>query len=79
MPTFSTSPITFSEWALVNGSMIKRRDFTMSLLINSYQSAQMDLFPEPDLFADFDEEEFVPKPTHEYPLQHFLKLGDDDD
>jgi hypothetical protein len=72
-------PITFSEWALVNGSMIKRRDFTMSLLINSYQSAQMDLFPEPDLFADFDEEEFVPKPTHEYPLQHFLKLGDDDD
>ncbi len=72
-------PITFSEWSLVNGSMIKRRDFTMSLLINSYQSAQMDLFPEPDLFADFDEEEFVPKPTKEYPLQHFLKLGDDDD
>ena len=72
-------PITFSEWSLVNSSKIKRRDFTMSLLINSYQSAQMDLFPEPDLFADFDEEEFIPKPTKDYPLQHFLKLGEDDD
>ena len=71
--------ITFSEWSLVNGSKIKRRDFTMSLLINSYQSAQMDLFAEPDLFADFDEEEFVPEPTKDYPLQHFLKLREEDD
>lgn len=70
--------ITFSEWSLVNSSKIKRRDFTMQVLINSYQSAQMDLFPEPDLFADFDEEEFIPNPTKEYPLQHFLKLGEKD-
>ena len=74
-----SKPITFSEWSLVNGSKIKRRDFTMSLLINSYQSAQLDLFPEPDLFADFDEEEFIPKPTKDYPLQHFLKLGEEND
>jgi len=68
--------IIFSEWSIVYNNKIKRRDFTMQLLINSYQSAQMDLFPEPDLFADFDEEEFIPKPTQDYPLQHFLKLGD---
>jgi len=74
-----TKPIIFSEWSAVNGSMIKRRDFTMQILINSYQSAQMDLFPEPDLFANFDEEEFIPKPTKEFPLQHFLKLGEAND
>jgi hypothetical protein len=72
-------PITFSEWSLVNGNMIKQRDFTMQVLINSYQSAQMEIFPEPDLFADFDEEEFFPKSTTDYPLVHFLKLGEADE
>lgn len=71
-------PITFAEWSLIN-NMIKRRDFTMSLLINSYQSAQIELFPEDDLFADFDEEEFIPNPTKDYPPRYFLKLGERDE
>jgi hypothetical protein len=71
-------PITFAEWSLIN-NMIKRRDFTMSLLINSYQSAQIELFPVDDLFADFDEEEFIPNPTKDYPPRYFLKLGERDE
>ena len=72
-------PITFAEWSLVNSNKIKRRDFTMNVLINSYQSAQMELFGEPDLFAEFDEEEFIPKPTKDFPPVHFLQLGENDE
>ena len=70
-------PIVFSEWALVNGSMLKRRDFTMSMLIQSYLPDQRDLFPQRDLFSELDEEAFIPTPEKEYPLIHFLKIGNE--
>ncbi|MDO9578840.1 MAG: hypothetical protein Q7J16_13235 [Candidatus Cloacimonadales bacterium] len=71
-------PIVFSEWSLFN-NMIKRRDFSMKAMINSYMPEQMELFPEPDLFADFNEEEFIPEPINEPSLVHFLKLGELDE
>ena len=30
------------------------------------------------LFSDFGEEAFIPTPIKEFPLIHFLKLGEDD-
>ncbi|MDP0589477.1 MAG: hypothetical protein QS748_09935 [Candidatus Endonucleobacter bathymodioli] len=67
------APIVFSEWSAVNGSMIKRRDFTLDNLL------QTEACKVPDsLFSDFYETDpaFLPKPIKDYPLTHFLKLAD---
>lgn len=63
-------PIVFSEWSLVNGSMVKRRDFAFHELL-SYAGTK-----ETPLFSDLGEEIFFPEPVKEYPLIHYLKLAD---
>lgn len=65
-------PIVFSEWASVNGSMLKRRDFTFHGLL---EHAAMKELP---LFSDLGEDVFIPTPEKEYPLMHFLEVGDVD-
>ena len=66
-------PIVFSEWSAVNGSMIKRRDFTMDNLLKVEASKVPD-----SLFSDFYETDpaFLPKAIKEFPLTHFLKLAE---
>jgi hypothetical protein len=64
------NPIVFSEWSSVNGSMIKRRDFTFHGLI------QHEGMKELPLFSDLGEDVFIPEPVKEYPLTHFLRLAD---
>jgi len=63
-------PIVFSEWSLINGSMVKRRDFEFHELM-SY--AGMKGKP---LFSDLGEEVFFPEPVRNYPPTHYLKLAD---
>ena len=70
-PGENSTPIIFSEWSAVNGSMLKRRDFALDKLMLPRSSA-------PDtLFSDLGEEAFLPTPIKEYPLTHFLKLAED--
>ena len=64
-------PIIFSEWSAVNGSMVKRRDFQLDMLMRATASKPN------TLFSDLGDEAFIPEPIKEYPLIHFLKLGDD--
>ncbi len=71
------APIVFSEWSPVNGSMIKRRDFSFSGLIPGFLP-NPELFPEPDLFSDLGEDVFIPTPQKDHPLIHFLKVGEHD-
>jgi len=62
-------PIVFSEWSPVNGSMLKRRDFTFhGLLEHEYISSL-------PLFSDLGEDVFIPEPIKEYTLVHFLELA----
>lgn len=63
-------PIVFSEWSLVNGSMVKRRDFTFYELL-SFNGTR-----ETPLFSELGEEVFFPEPVRDYPLTHYLKLAD---
>ncbi|MGH7802546.1 MAG: DNA methyltransferase [Thermodesulfobacteriota bacterium] len=63
-------PIVFSEWSLVNGSMIKQRDFTFHGLLDH---AAMKELP---LFSDLGDDVFIPCPENEYPLIHFLRVAD---
>jgi SAM-dependent methyltransferase len=69
----SDEPIIFSEWSAVNGSMIKRRDFTLANLLEAEASKVPG-----GLFDDFYETApaFLPKPVKEFPLTHFLKLAE---
>lgn len=66
-------PIVFSEWSAVNGSMIKRRDFTMDNLVNTHLPKYQK--HEYALFSDENDPAFLPTPIKEFPLTHFLKLG----
>jgi hypothetical protein len=68
-PDENAEPILFSEWSAVNGSMIKRRDFTLANLL---ENQPMD---GPNLFSDLGDKAFIPTPVAEYPLVHFLKIA----
>ena len=63
-------PIVFSEWSPVNGSMLKRRDFTFHELL------QHEAIKELPLFSDLGEDIFIPTPIKEYPLTYFLEVAD---
>lgn len=63
-------PIIFSEWSSVNGSLLKRRDFSFRELL-AHES-----YKETPLFSDLGDEAFVPRPEREYTPVHFLELAD---
>jgi SAM-dependent methyltransferase len=76
-------PIVFSEWSPVNGSLLKRRDFTFRSLMAYERNKELPLFPnlgdetrkEALLFSDLGDEVFIPTPAKEYPSVHFLALA----
>lgn len=63
-------PIIFSEWSPVNGAMIKRKDYMFKFLVE--QSFQFSMFNDEGNTGTIDE------PVKEFPLIHFLKIGEDD-
>lgn len=71
----SKEPIVFAEWSAVNGSMIKRRDYTMSNLLKAEASKGDNAN---DLFSTTYETDpaFLPRSVADYPLTHFLKLSE---
>ncbi len=64
--------IVFSEWSPVNGSMLKRRDFTFHELLTH---EGMKALP---LFSDLGEDVFIPTPEKRYPPIHFMEVADVD-
>ena len=63
-------PIIFSEWSAVNGTMLKRRDYMFKFLVE--KTHQFAMFNDEGNAAAIDE------PIRDFPLVHFLKLGEDD-
>jgi hypothetical protein len=61
-------PIVFSEWSLIMGGMVKRRDFSFYELL--YQSENNSM----PLFSDAEEDVFIPEPEKEFPPVHYLKI-----
>lgn len=66
----NAKPIVFSEWSPVNGSMLKRRDFTFHSLLD-HQGIETT-----PLSSDLGEDVFLPMPEKEYPLTHFMEIAD---
>jgi hypothetical protein len=54
-------PIVFSEWSLVTGSLVQRRDFTFTSLLQSQAIV------EPNLFSDLGDQAFIPNPLKPVP------------
>ena len=80
LKTVGSNPqhIIFSEWSLVNGSMIKRRNFAFHELIPKDIPKESSLFDgtgKPQLISDRGEKVFIPEPVKEYPLVHFLEVA----
>lgn len=63
------APIVFSEWSPVNGSMLKRRDFTFHSLLEHEGMKEL------PLFSDLGEDVFIPTPEREYPPVHFMEIA----
>lgn len=63
-------PIVFSEWSAVNHSMLKRRDYIFRFLVE--KTYQFSMFNDQGQPAGIDE------PIKDFPLIHFLKLGEDE-
>lgn len=59
-------PIVLSEWSLVSGSQIKRRDFMFSFLVEKTHQFS--------LFNDEGEAASIAEPVREHPLTHFLEI-----
>ena len=62
--------IVFSEWSFVSETKIKRRDFVFADLVSHASIGEL------PLFSDLGEDVFVPKPVHEYPAIHFMRIYD---
>ncbi len=62
------APIVFSEWSLVHGNKIKRRDYSMAHLLRCSPVQG------PHLCSDLGEEAFIPVSVAKFPMMHYLKL-----
>jgi len=69
--------IIFSEWSIINGSLIKRRDFRF-LALSSFYNPRTLPFDSVKEISDTGQEFFSPKPLKEFPLKHYLKLDYED-
>lgn len=72
MATLEGEPFIFSEWSLVSGSMIKRRDYRYDELLAGRQE-QISIFM---VGWEYDEEiqAFIPAPLREYPLMDYRRV-----
>jgi hypothetical protein len=64
-------PIVFSEWSPVNGSLLNRRDYVFRFLVQKTHQYSIQ-------FNDEGQRAAIDEPIKDYPLVHFLKLGEDD-
>jgi hypothetical protein len=69
----SKEHIIFSEWSLINGGMIKRRDFRFAELAE-FDPKRPTLFSIKEV-SDAGESVFSPMPVKEFPLVHYLSLN----
>ena len=69
-------PIVFSDWSLVTGSMMKRKDYAFHELSPQDEISDDDLFAKDKQINDMGATAFIPEPIKEYPLTHFTKLSD---
>ena len=63
-------PIVFSDWTIITGSLVKRKDFIFSDLVERASPSEMPLFSD----LDKDDEAFIPEPIKDYQPIHYLEI-----
>jgi len=66
-------PIVFSDWAIITGNLVKRKDFIFSDLIERSSHREMPLFSD----LNDEDEAFLPQPIKDYPLIDFLSISNE--
>lgn len=68
------TPITFSEWNLVTGNAVKRRDYRLDELLDGHTQETTIFMNE----WEYDEEikAFIPKPVREFPPTDYMRLNE---
>ena len=75
MKTVDGVPVIFAEWSAVNGSLLKRRDFQLSqMLEENTVNLQMDLFGEVGEYERDETGAVVLSPIREYPPIHYRRV-----
>ena len=75
MKTADGVPIIFAEWSAVNGSMLKRRDFQLSQMLEENTiNLQMDLFDEKGNYEKDETGAIVLSPICEFPPVHYRSV-----
>lgn len=67
-------PIIFSEWSMVSGSMMKRRDYRLDEMLDGH-TKQTSLFMT-DWEYDEETQAFIPKPIKEFSLTDYRRLAE---
>lgn len=77
--------ITFSEWSFITGTLVKRRDFRLDVLMreNDDSAMQFSLFGDTPENADFWEFDaatnaFIPKPLKEFAPIHYRRIWENE-
>ena len=79
MKTSYGMPIIFAEWTVVNGCMLKRRDFRLDqMLEENTKSLQMVLFGETGEYERDATGSIVLSPIREFPLIHYRRVKEYD-
>ncbi|MEN9204125.1 MAG: hypothetical protein Q6K55_13180 [Thermostichus sp. DG02_3_bins_51] len=68
-------PIVFAEWSLVNGSLLKRRDFAFHELLCGPEKDDLLFESHKILISDKGEKVFIPESVKDYPPVHFLEIA----
>ena len=77
-------PIIFPEWSLMQGTLVKRRDFRLDVMLKANdkpKSGQLPLSDIPENICKFitlnpTTKEYMPLPIREYPPVHFRRVID---
>lgn len=76
MLTDNNTPIVFSEWSLLSGAFVKRRDFKLSTLIKVRENKEQgDLFLSSTKY-DTELGSYVPNPIKEYKPIEYWRLSE---
>ena len=69
----TADPIIFSEWSLVTGCLVKRRDFRLDEMLEG-QAEQVSIFS-PDWEYDEETGAYIPRPIREFPPVDYRRLA----
>jgi hypothetical protein len=64
-------PILFSDWSIISGSLVKRKDFIFSDLVERSSHREIPLFSD----LDDEDEAFIPEPVEEFSPVNIMRLA----